>query len=161
MHQTTFAQLLVCTDGSESALRATRSALGIARKFGSEVTILSVIPAIEPMTASTPVHPYGAGMESVVTYNEIHKSEERHCQQSLVKAAAVFANSGVPYQTRSENGHVVDVISNVAKEIHADLIVVGSRGLGGFDRLLLGSISDGVAHHAHCSVLVAREESAK
>jgi nucleotide-binding universal stress UspA family protein len=50
----------------------------------------------------------------------------------------------------------VYAITNYADEKHVDLIVVGSRGMGGFKRMLLGSVSSGILNHAHCSVLVVR-----
>jgi nucleotide-binding universal stress UspA family protein len=49
-------------------------------------------------------------------------------------------------------------ITALAEEIGAGLIVVGSRGLGGIRRTMLGSVSDSVVRHAHCPVLVVREE---
>ena len=50
----------------------------------------------------------------------------------------------------------VYAITNYAEQRRIDLIVVGSRGLGGFKRMLLGSVSSGVLNHASCSVLVVR-----
>ena len=46
----------------------------------------------------------------------------------------------------------------LAEELQADLIVIGSRGLGGVRRALMGSVSDSVVRHAHCPVLVVRPE---
>ena len=51
---------------------------------------------------------------------------------------------------------VIGLITGVAEEIGADLIVVGSRGLGGLKRALMGSVSESVVRHAHCPVLVMR-----
>ena len=50
-------------------------------------------------------------------------------------------------------------IVGLAEEVGADLIVVGSRGLGGFRRALMGSVSESVVRHAHCPVLVFRAEA--
>ena len=60
------------------------------------------------------------------------------------------------YKCRREIGHPIDRIVAVAQDIQADLIVLGSRGLGGWNSYLLGSVSDGVLHHAHCPVLIVR-----
>jgi len=58
--------------------------------------------------------------------------------------------------TRLETGQVADTIINIAKEESSDLIVIGSRGLSGAKRFLLGSISNSVSHHAECPVLIVR-----
>ena len=55
-------------------------------------------------------------------------------------------------------GRVAPEIVGLAEEIGAGLIVMGSRGLGGIRRALMGSVSDSVVRHAHCPVLVVREE---
>jgi nucleotide-binding universal stress UspA family protein len=57
---------------------------------------------------------------------------------------------------RLETGQVADTIINIAKEEGSDLIVIGSRGLSGAKRFLLGSISNSVIHHAECPVLIVR-----
>ena len=51
---------------------------------------------------------------------------------------------------------VLQAITKVAADEQADLIVVGSRGLSAAGRFLLGSVSDGILHHVHCSVLVVK-----
>ena len=55
-------------------------------------------------------------------------------------------------------GRVAPEIVGLAEEIGAGLIVLGSRGLGGIRRALMGSVSDSVVSHAHCPVMVVREE---
>ena len=56
-------------------------------------------------------------------------------------------------------GAPFDVLVSVANDVGADLIVVGTRGHGAGKRMLLGSVSTKVVHHAECSVLVVHEES--
>jgi nucleotide-binding universal stress UspA family protein len=79
-------------------------------------------------------------------------------QHTAIQSATgkIFADHGVEVTQLREFGHPVDTIVNAAETIHADLIVLGSRGMNGFKALLLGSISDGVLHHAHCPTLVIR-----
>jgi nucleotide-binding universal stress UspA family protein len=61
-------------------------------------------------------------------------------------------------QAHLEFGRPDTAIIDLAEELGAGLIVMGSRGLGGVRRALLGSISDSVVRHAHCPVLVVRQE---
>ena len=70
--------------------------------------------------------------------------------------AEVLDAEPTDYSCRREIGHPVDRIVSVAKDEKSDLIVMGSRGLGGWNSYLLGSVSDGVLHHAHCPVLIVR-----
>ncbi|HEY6751003.1 MAG TPA: universal stress protein, partial [Rubrobacteraceae bacterium] len=70
----------------------------------------------------------------------------------------VEAAGGKVAQTHLRLGRPVEEIVILADEIDAGLVVVGSRGLGGIRRLLLGSVSDGVVRHAHCPVLVVRQD---
>jgi nucleotide-binding universal stress UspA family protein len=64
----------------------------------------------------------------------------------------MFSKQDVAYSARKEVGHPAEVITRIAADEHFDLIVVGSRGLSGFQLVLLGSVS----HHARCPVLIVK-----
>ena len=72
------------------------------------------------------------------------------------ETGAVLQQAGVRFTLHRELGHPVDRIVCVAQDDQADLIVLGSRGHGGYDRLLIGSVSEGVLRHAHTPVLIVR-----
>ena len=74
----------------------------------------------------------------------------------IAEAASWAAEAGVLCETELAWGRVAEVICRVAQERECDLIVVGSRGLTGFKRLMLGSISNAVAAKALCPVLVVK-----
>ena len=74
-------------------------------------------------------------------------------QESL---QAVQAETKLAYRLHQKIGPAGKRIVEYAQNGQFDLIVLGSRGLGGFERLLMGSVSNYVAHHAHCSLLVTR-----
>ena len=146
-----FSKILVCSDGSDKANKAAVVAAEIALKFGSQLLLLSVYdPSVIP--AATMGIPDGllqttvsAGCYAEETLNGVEK-----------ETGEVFQKAGVPYTMHRELGHPVDRIISTACDEKVDLIVMGSRGLGGFERLLLGSVSEGVLHHAHCPVLTVR-----
>jgi len=73
-----------------------------------------------------------------------------------VQAILAAADAGIEYDTELVWGRVPEVICRVAQERDCDLIVVGSRGLTGLKRLMLGSISNAVAAKAPCPVLVVK-----
>ena len=81
-------------------------------------------------------------------------SEIERRRKDLAEAKTLLAERGVDAETIEAQGDPGDVILNTAKD--ADLVVVGSRGLNPFQRLLLGSVSSKVVHRAECDVLVVR-----
>ncbi len=147
-----FSKILICTDGSENALAATRAGAEIALKFGAEVILLNVFnPTVVPpgFVGDIPGAELASPFDSERFAAEIQQGVE-------VRTGKVLDDAGVPYTSRSERGHPVDRTVTVAAEERVDLIVMGSRGLSGFKSFLLGSVSDGVLHHAHCPVLIVR-----
>lgn len=145
-----FSKILVASDGSRCALHAVEAAAEIAKRFGSTVVALSVD---DPATSTIPY--IGPPEAAYVSELSVANAQDE-LKNALKKTAALLTRAGVKFAARSETGHPVDVIVRVAGEEHADLLVLGSRGMGGFERLLLGSVSDGVLHHAHCPVLIVR-----
>jgi nucleotide-binding universal stress UspA family protein len=145
-----FTHILIASDGSEYAIKAARAAAQIAQKFAASVTLLSVF---DPPLANSPlvdVNPVVLAPDALVRYaDEMQEAVER-------STGRVLAEVGVAYTARRETGHPVDVIVSVAARSHVDLIVLGSRGLGGLESFLLGSVSDRVLHHAHCPVLIVK-----
>ncbi len=148
-----FDHILLCTDGSENALRAAAAAIDIAQKFHSHITLISVFnpaPALAiPVTGGPGLVPYvDAGVIQEIC-DEFHMATEK-------AAVELLNNSNLKYQTKQGFGHPVDEIVSAAEAQDVNLIVLGSRGMGDFKRFLIGSISDGVLHHAHCPVLIIR-----
>jgi nucleotide-binding universal stress UspA family protein len=135
--------IVVGVDGSTGSAAALRFALEEARIRGAELKAVSawhVPPAV-----------YGAGWAPVGTdVDEFRKLAEATLSTSLEDAGA--AESGVPVTPILREGHPVDIL--VAESGRADLLVVGSRGLGGFKGLLLGSVSQQCAQHSRCPVVV-------
>jgi nucleotide-binding universal stress UspA family protein len=68
----------------------------------------------------------------------------------------VFEKAAIEVSTDAREGDAAAMLIAVAEEQHADLIVVGARGLTGLERFLLGSVSSKLAHHAPCSVRIVR-----
>ncbi len=139
--------LLVAIDGSAQSRNAARFGISLAAQTGAEVTLLCVLelPAVIPLG---PVSSY------LMVSPAITEAEVAHAAAMLEEVAA--ENSAVKVTPRVETGHVSDVICDVAAHLNVDVIVMGARGLGAAKRLVLGSISDQVAHHAHVPVLIWR-----
>jgi nucleotide-binding universal stress UspA family protein len=144
--------MLVAVDGSDNAARAAKVAVALAKKFGADLIVCHVIPT--PTYASPQVGGYGVG-DLLHDYFETARREAKRIVDEVLKLAAadhVEASSVIRDNVLS----VVEVIVKLAEDKSVGLIVIGTRGLTGFRRLLLGSVSSGVINHAHCSVLVVR-----
>ena len=145
-----FERILLATDGSEGALRAAEIAAEIAKRFDAKVTVTYVVVPPMPVTTMVDLPGFDIGPTFVTRYlEETGNAVSRRTGKALEDA-------GVKYDLRSEVGHPAESIINVATEGKYDLIVIGSRGLSGIKSFFLGSVSDRVAHLAHCPVLIVR-----
>ena len=141
-----FTSILLASDGSACALKAAAAAATLASKFTARLTIINVFQ---------PIPAYGPFRE--VVNSDLHEQYVRELQEHAISPAGrIMEGMGVPYRSRQEVGQPAAEIVRVAEEEGCDLIVLGSRGLSGFQEFLLGSVSDRVAHHAHCPVLIVK-----
>ncbi|HTT14163.1 MAG TPA: universal stress protein [Thermoplasmata archaeon] len=142
-----FARITVAVDGSSIAHEALRAAIDLAQHYGGELQIVAVAPLL-------PV--YVSAAEPYVSVN-VTESDSAH-YRSIVEAAVKEAEAaGVSSVTGiAEEGVVVDELLAFLEKNPPDLLVLGSRGLSTAKRLLLGSVSDALVHHATCPVLVVR-----
>jgi len=150
-------KILVPIDGSESADKALNLALDIARKYKAEVEILHVIPPI-----SVPVTPYPTIGESPalspgwVEDYYMKAKEESQKMLSEAKKSAKAKGGGLKITSKLGDGRPSDVIVAEAESENFDLIVMGSRGLGGIKEFILGSVSNQVVHDSKKPVLILK-----
>ena len=83
-------------------------------------------------------------------------NEREDVEATLKNAADQIKEAGINVETYSRQGDPADAILDVAEEQHADLIIVGNKGMTGAKRFLLGSVPNKISHHAPCSVLIIR-----
>jgi nucleotide-binding universal stress UspA family protein len=151
----TLQKIVVAVDGSENSERAAQVATALAKQYNSELIVLYALTWPVPVISS-PNQPYIPEIDySSGYYQEALKRANRLVDQTveLAKREGVNARGIVD---RSISSSTVEAIVNQSANVHADLIVIGTRGLGGFKRLIMGSVSSGVVTHANCSVLVVR-----
>jgi nucleotide-binding universal stress UspA family protein len=148
--------ILLGIDGSEEATLAAQTAIDLANKTGSE---LHVVYARIPPYSRAFYEGYEEGVD-VGAYLQDESEELTRRGQGLLdeQVRKIEAAGGSVAQAHLREGKPEAEITAVAEEIGAGLIVVGSRGLGGLRRAMLGSVSDAVVRHAHCPVLVVRKE---
>ncbi|WP_448808039.1 universal stress protein [Agromyces bauzanensis] len=132
--------VIVGVDGSDSSLAALRYAADLAPKLGLRVRALAVW--------NYPSFLYGG------YYPQMDWTPEDDAQRIVTRSAEEVFGPQPPewFATRTRQGRPAEVLIDESQ--HAEMLVVGSRGHGGFTGLLLGSVSAAVAEHAHCPVLV-------
>jgi nucleotide-binding universal stress UspA family protein len=143
-------RILLATDGSEEAELALKTAVDLADCTNSELHVVTVGREYHPAHFEVP--------ETGRLLDEARRVMEREAREVLDGQVKKIEEAGgnVAQVHLRTGGHRDREIVRVGEEIGAGLIVMGSRGLGGLRRALMGSVSDSVVRHAHCPVLVVR-----
>jgi nucleotide-binding universal stress UspA family protein len=148
------SRILVPIDGSDNSKRALNIAVMLSNNFDAELLVLNVIPTPSILVEA----PTGLGLPP--TGNEQYYEQQEINSNRFLDEAMSFCRAGGVRNYRCEatraSESVVEEIIEFADKKRVDLIVIGTRGLGGFRKLLLGSVSSGVVTHASCNVLVVR-----
>lgn len=153
-------KILLAVDGSECSNAAVEEIANRPWPTGTEVQIISVIHLPFAPTPEIWALPNSY-------YSQLEKSGSEQADVVINTAALRLRESNEERETpltlssKAIVGHAEEIIIEVAKTWEADLIVLGSHGYGGFQRFLLGSVSQAVASHAPCSVEVVRQVSEK
>jgi nucleotide-binding universal stress UspA family protein len=153
-------RILLATDGSEDAAHATEAAIELSKETSSE---LHVVYVGEDAYSAVLVYPQatdsgGIEQQDPVFLEELERQFEQMARRVLdAEVEKVRAAGGTVGQAHLRIGEAATEIVDLAEKLSAGLIVVGSRGLSGIRRALIGSVSDSVIRHAHCPVLVVRK----
>ena len=145
-----FKSIVIATDGSPYSTAAASEAIGIAKKNNSKLTVISVVPA--ELATPTDVD-FGVSQMEHLAEKEMQVAEKN---AKAVKEAA--QKEGVEVQAFVMTGKPADAIIETAKEKNADLIIVGSHGRTGIERLLMGSVAERVIVMSSCAVLVVKSK---
>jgi nucleotide-binding universal stress UspA family protein len=138
--------IVVGTDGSPTAEYAVERAAEIAQPLGAKVHVVS---AYEQSAAKA-----GGGFE--VSRAEWMVSPGVTVESVLERAVGLIRVKGIETETYARKGDAAEALLEVADEVNADLIVVGSKGMRGAKRFLLGSVPNKVSHYAPCDVMIVR-----
>jgi nucleotide-binding universal stress UspA family protein len=160
--------IVVGVDGSDASKAALRWAAAEARLRGARLLVVHAWMGYPPMTAGTPVSAEDwavlrKGAEEVVA--GIVADVLADCVDLAIETTAVHGPAGRVLVEAAEDADLVadriaHAIAERASELGADLVVVGSRGLGGFRGLLLGSVGHHITQHASCPAVVVHGSEA-
>lgn len=148
-HVPVFRRIVVAMDGSKDAWAGVEYLLKLPLPEPADITVVSVVPPL-PIDAIEPPLTLASFLEQLRT--PLLKKARAVAKQ----AAERIQKAGFEAKIAVVHGHPSHEIVKVAEAERADLVVVGSRGLTGTSRFLLGSVSDGIIKYAPCAVLVFR-----
>jgi nucleotide-binding universal stress UspA family protein len=140
--------IVVGVDGSDHSAHALEWAIREARAHGTRLRVVT--------TWQVPAVVYGAPGLSMPDKQTL-AGLERGASDIANSAAERARSAGVQAEVLVKEAQAADALIDAAED--ADLLVVGSRGHGGFTGLLLGSVSAQCAHHAACPVTIIREQA--
>lgn len=137
--------VVAATDGSEGSLRAAHVAASIAQKNDSKLYVITVVRPPEGW--------WGIG-GAPPTATALAKALDDAQHSVLDLTLKDLDTEGIEVQTVEELGDPAATIIGFCTEIEANLLVIGRRGAGLIERFVMGSVSDRLAHYAHCPVLM-------
>ena len=136
------SRILVAYDGSDPANKAFSFALDLAKRYQASISVVAIAKPPE----------FGDDVET----EAILENSQKHYRHLLARLKPKALAEGVNTTFEVAVGHPAEQIIYHAEKDRADLIVMGHRGKGFFERLRLGSVSRDVIHYAHCAVTVVR-----
>lgn len=143
--------LLVATDFSACSKEALDHAVQLAQKMNGRLTLLHVFESPFFYPAETPLGNY----PEVYQWLQDFKQEELKNLDALTNE---IRKEGLPVEALFKEGAPSVEILRTAKEINADLIVMGTHGRKGFSHVMMGSVAERVAREAPCPVFIVREK---
>lgn len=173
-----FSKIAVATDGSQIAENAVQTAIDMAVKYGSELTVVHVLLHREPPDALMKMaeieHLISRGPQSDITSESLRNPfsafvedpEKSHLSHDLValmgeqlvkNTKAKADEAGIPtVNVKVLDGDPAPQIVDAIKQVGADLVVIGSRGLSPLKRLLIGSVSRNVMQETECTCMIVK-----
>lgn len=149
-------KVLLATDGSEHSQRAVHMATTFGIPPSSEIKIVSVVERVLPLNLD--IYSSGYMLETTKLEKVARENALRVLENARQRLLEELTTENVTVSTEVLEGSPESTIVETAEKMAADLIIVGSHGYNTWQRLLLGSVSDSVVHHAPCSVLVVRAQ---
>jgi nucleotide-binding universal stress UspA family protein len=155
LRQQKISKILVAVDGSEQSMLAAECAIDMAKKNNAELIVLNVRHSQTKYLYSSsyawrPVTP--SATNSIIKNQE----EEAEIWLDIVREKANDNKIKLRTEFIIDPQSIVRAIVEYAERENTDLLVIGSRGLSGFKKLLIGSVASGVVTYAHCPVMVVK-----
>ncbi|MEA2432807.1 MAG: hypothetical protein QOG54_264 [Actinomycetota bacterium] len=160
-----YSKILVGTDGSPTAMRAVDAAAKLAKSLDATVTVVCVYQPpseqeLEKMRAdpNDPVAQWHTSRSTADTPSEFRWriAGASHAEDVLERAQEHASKQGVDAEVRALEGHPAEVLLSLAEGEDFDVIAVGSVGMAGAKRMMLGNVPHRISHHAPTDVLILK-----
>jgi nucleotide-binding universal stress UspA family protein len=148
-------KILIATDGSEAADKAIAFALKLVENTSCRVTLLAVIE--EPVYSAFWSDGLIAPEVFMPAPEQLREQLDERAEEMLKDSLTPLRNAGIEAQAKVRFGNPAGEILMESEEGAYDMIVVGSHGRGALGTFLMGSVSNRVAHHSKCPVLIVRQ----
>lgn len=146
-------KILLATDGARQSGAAVDMLKRLVIHDGDQIIVVSVVDLAVPLGMDI----YGGYVPDTTEYEKAaRENASKILKETEKQLRANLSDRKVEIRTELLFGSPESSIIELADEIKPELIVVGTHGYSGWERLLLGSVSDAVVHHAPCSVMVVR-----
>jgi nucleotide-binding universal stress UspA family protein len=152
-----YTQIVVGTDGTKTATVAVDAAIDLARLVGAILHVVHAHKVLSGAHAAAGAEMGIVPLDIMAANEDIHNQGMQICEQVVITAERV----GVHAEAHCVAGDAADAVIRVAADVHADLIVVGNRGMTGMRRFVLGSVPNKVAHHCPTSILIVDTHQAR
>lgn len=139
-----YNKILLATDGSENAGRAAENAGRLARELSSHLIVVYISSS-----------PPSQSRMAKANFN-IHSILEEDAGTAIKSSLEYFEELGLEYTLRVAIGDPAAEIIETSEKEKADLLIIGSRGLGALRGAVIGSVSQKVAHHVKCPVMIVK-----
>ncbi|WFN36702.1 universal stress protein [Methanomicrobium antiquum] len=139
-----YKKILLATDGSENARRAGRQAAGLAEELSSEI-IIGYIFSSPPSQSKMAKANF-----------DVHSILKEDAKNAISETINLFEEKNLTYTLKVAIGEPASEICGIAEKENADLLIIGSRGLGTIKGAVIGSVSHKVAHQAKCPVMIVK-----
>ena len=148
-----YQDILCPHDGSRYARKAWQEAVTIAKTFGSKIFLLTVI---ETPNSKQPglFFGYSRGSATQMDVENFTSQVFEHTNSQLQRLVYEAKKEGIDVEYKVISGYPKKTILEFAKKKNIDLIIIGSQGLGGIKKLVLGSVVSGVVTKSNCPVLI-------
>jgi nucleotide-binding universal stress UspA family protein len=159
MNSSIFRKIMIATDGSDCSMLAADKGIELARLSGSKVYAVYVVSTADLFSIDGDYSSsMGVNPNWVPIYEAMYEALKKQGQQAVNYVKSLGERKEINVETVLLEGHPADELIRYAEEERMDIVIMGTVGKTGLDRLLLGSVTGNLVRHSKVPVMVVREK---